>query len=68
MKCHFCDSSNFHRSRWQAHDVLALPFLLLPMRCYDCMRRQYRNLFVVLRARSAERRRRREEGLEVDTA
>jgi hypothetical protein len=45
-----------------------LLFLLVPVRCYDCMTRQYRNLFAVLRARSAERRRRREEDLEADSA
>jgi hypothetical protein len=38
------------------------------MRCHDCIKRDYRNLFSVLKARSAERERRRLRDLEDDAA
>lgn len=68
MKCRFCDSVNIHPSRWQRGDLFWLFFFRLPMRCHDCIRRDHRNLFLVLRARSADRERRRKEDLEDDAA
>ena len=44
-----------------------LPLLLLPMRCHDCIKRDYRNLFLVLRAHSKERERRRKLDMEADS-
>ncbi len=67
MRCRFCDSYNIHPSRWQGQDLFWLLFLRLPMRCHDCIRRDYRNIFLVLRARSAERARLRREDLEDDS-
>jgi hypothetical protein len=66
MKCRFCDSVNIRTSRWQGEDLFWLLFLHLPMRCHDCIRRDHRNIFLVLRARSAERERRRREDREDD--
>jgi hypothetical protein len=45
-----------------------LPFFQLPMRCHDCIKRDYRNMFAVLKARSAERERRRLRDLENDSS
>jgi len=67
MKCRFCDSANIHTSRWQGGDLFWLLFFHLPMRCHDCIRRDHRNLFLVLRARSAARERRRREDMEADS-
>ena len=67
LKCRFCDSPNLRTSRWQAKDLFWLPFLRLPMRCHDCIRRDYRSLFLVLQARSAEREGRRKEALESES-
>jgi hypothetical protein len=64
MKCRFCDSVNIRTSRWQGQDIFWLLFLMLPMRCHDCIKRDYRSMFLVLRARSAERNRRRKEELQ----
>lgn len=44
-----------------------LPLLCLPMRCHDCIKRDHRNMFVALRARSEERERRRMRDLEADS-
>ena len=67
MKCRFCDSINIHTSRWQGQDIFSLLLLQLPMRCHDCIKRDHRNLFLVLRARSEERERRRKRDLEEDS-
>jgi len=67
MKCRFCDSANIRTSRWQGEDLFWLLLLRLPMRCHDCIRRDHRNLFLVLRARSAEREHRQQEDLEADS-
>jgi len=66
MKCRFCDSTNIHTSRWQGMDFFMLPLLLLPMRCHDCIKRDHRNMFLVLQAHSKERERRRRRELESD--
>jgi len=68
MNCRFCYSANIRPSRWQGGDFFWLLFLRLPMRCHDCIKRDYRNLFLVLRARSAERERRRKEDLEFESS
>lgn len=68
MKCRFCDSPNIRTSRWQGQDIFMLPFFQLPMRCHDCIKRDYRNMFAVLKARSAERERRRLRDLENDSS
>jgi hypothetical protein len=68
MKCRFCDSNNIHTSRWQGLDIFMLPLLCLPMRCHDCIKRDHRSLFKVLRIRSEERARRRKQDLEADSA
>lgn len=68
MKCRFCDSPNIRTSRWQGQDIFMLPFFMLPMRCHDCIKRDYRNLFSVLKARSAERERRRLQDLEANSS
>ena len=68
MKCRFCDSANIRTSRWQGQDLFMLPFFQLPMRCHDCIKRDYRNIFTVLKARSAERERRRKQDLEDESS
>jgi len=67
MKCRFCDSPNIHSSRWQGHDIFMLLFLQFPVRCHDCIKRDHRNLFLVLRARSRDRELRRKQDLEADS-
>ena len=64
MKCRFCYSTNIHTSRWQGLDIFMLPLLLLPMRCHDCIKRDHRNMFLVLQARSKQRDRRQKRDLE----
>jgi hypothetical protein len=38
------------------------------MRCHDCIRRDYRSMFLVLKARSAERARRHKEDNDAESA
>jgi hypothetical protein len=45
-----------------------VPLLQLPMRCHDCIKRDYRSIFLVLRARSAERELRRKRDLEDESS
>lgn len=54
MKCKKCRSLNYHPSGWRWHDIFWLPFLLLPMRCRGCLRRDHRSLFLLLWARFEE--------------
>ena len=68
MKCRFCDSPNIRTSRWQGQDLFMLPFFQLPMRCHDCIKRDYRNMFMVLKARSTERELRRKADLEDESS
>ncbi len=68
LLCRFCDSPNIRTSRWQGKDLFWLPFLRLPMRCHDCIKRDYRSIFLVLKLRSVERERRRKEELEAESS
>jgi hypothetical protein len=55
MRCQFCDSTNIRTSRWQAQDFFMLPLLMVPVRCHDCIKRTYRNLFLILWAQAEKR-------------
>ena len=61
MICRFCGSPNIRISRWRRRVAFDASLPSAPVRCRDCVRHDYRNLFVVLGARSKERERRQKE-------
>jgi hypothetical protein len=46
IQCRYCFSSDVHRSGPRVYDFVPLLFLLRPVRCYACSRRQFRPLWL----------------------
>jgi hypothetical protein len=55
MKCLWCGTENVRVSRFQLQDLIRLPALQYPMRCRDCLKREYRSVFLILASSLAGR-------------
>lgn len=62
MKCVSCGSSKMARSRIRPYDVKHALLLLFPVRCHECMGRNYINFFRWILLPSGKRRSSRHNG------
>jgi hypothetical protein len=58
LRCYFCGSFDFRRSRLRRRDLSHLLFLELPVRCRICSNRRYAGVVKALQVRKADKIRR----------